>query len=233
MSSLYSSIIPLRRRRIIIDVDTQRDLFLCEGKNCIRNHRRVLKNLRRFFAWARQNKIKCLSTALAFTESDNQHYCLNGTEGYRKVSYTKLSKRVIFPADKYSDLRKDIFSSNDQVILLKRSTNPFDEPRADRMLTELKADEFIVVGACVEDAILSTVLGLLQIGKKVTVVTDAVGYHNKDAADIAIRKMQIKGAKLIETKDIAGVGKMELVHACQCERCRGKMKGQQVKVGAA
>ena len=43
-------------------------------------------------------------------------------------------------------------------------------------------------------------LGLLQRGKRVTVIIDAVGSHDKYAADVALRQMQAKGARIIGNK---------------------------------
>jgi len=64
------------------------------------------------------------------------------------------------------------------------------------------------------------VLGLLQRGKQVTVVVDAVGSHNKKEAKLALRKMETKGAKLIETKKLAGVSRLKHIGACDCESCQ-------------
>ncbi len=114
-----------------------------------------------------------------------------------------------------------MLKENDQLILFKRCSDPFKEPRAERILTELKADEFIIIGATVEDAVKATVLGLLQRGKKVTVVVDAVGSHDKNAADIAFRQMQAKGARLVETRSLAGLSHLKRVGVCDCDRCQG------------
>jgi hypothetical protein len=65
------------------------------------------------------------------------------------------------------------------------------------------------------------VLGLLQRGKRVAVVVDAVGSHNKRDSRLALRKMEAKGARLIETKRFAGTSHLRLVGICDCGRCRG------------
>ncbi|MCK5174881.1 MAG: hypothetical protein KAR47_15915, partial [Planctomycetes bacterium] len=54
--------ITLRRKRMIVDVDTQRDFFLASGAKCIRNHRRVLVNIRRVMAWSRLKNVRMVST---------------------------------------------------------------------------------------------------------------------------------------------------------------------------
>ncbi|MDO8304114.1 MAG: isochorismatase family protein, partial [Sedimentisphaerales bacterium] len=186
---MIASIIRLTRKRVIIDIDTQKDLFFAEGSACVRNHRRVLANIRRLMAWVRLSGTHLISTA-QITCNGNDHsdkikWCVEGTSGIRKIHYTLLNRRKSFDADGYTDFPKDVLKENDQLILFKRCADPFKEPRADRVLTELKADEFIIIGATVEGAVKATVLGLLQRGKKVSIVIDAVGSHDKNAAEIA------------------------------------------------
>jgi nicotinamidase-related amidase len=111
---------------------------------------------------------------------------------------------------------------SDQIILCKRADDPFEELHAERVLTEARASELIVIGGPTETAVLYTVLGLLLRGKSVTVITDAVGSHEKAAAEIALRKMQAKGAKLVDSKTLFGNSNLRQVLACNCERCRGQ-----------
>lgn len=225
---MIASIIRLTRKRVVVDVDTQRDFFLADGSACIRNHRRILANIRRLMAWARVYGVHIISTAQINRNgnghSDKTRWCLDGTDGIRKIAYTLLNRRKSYNADGYTDFSKDVLKENDQLILFKRCTDPFKEPRAERVLTELKADEFVIIGATVEDAVKATVLGLLQRGKKVSIVIDAVGSHDKNAAEIAIRQMQAKGARLIETRSLAGLSHLKRVGVCDCDRCKGLLE---------
>ena len=217
--------ITLRRRRIVVDVDTQRDFFLAEGTACIRNHRRVLANIRRVIAWARLKNIRMISTAQIYDNDDSKHnYCLDESLGQKKISYTVREKHVCYAADGCTDLPRDILRQYDQIILQKRCPDPFNEPRADRILSEVRANEFILIGAAAEDSIQSTALGLLSRRKNVVILTDATGYHDRGAAEIALRKAEAKGAKLIDTKSLLGSTHLRLVGICGCDRCQGRMK---------
>ncbi len=223
-------VITLRRRRIVVDVDTQRDFFLADGKACIRNHRRVLANIRRVAAWVRVKNIRMISTAQIFFDG-NGGYCLDGTDGQKKISYTLRNRHKMFSADGSTDMPRDIFANFEQIILNKRCPNPFKEPRADRVLSELKVDEFIVIGANTEDSVKSTVLGLLARRKHVTLLTDAIGSHNKEAAEVALRQMEAKGARLADTKTLMGPTCLRLVGACDCDRCQGRMVKKAAQAG--
>jgi len=216
-----------RRKQILVDIDTQKDYLLAGGKACIGNHRRVLAHIRRVMAWARHRNVPVISTAEVHHNNNGEvqgRYCLDGTDGQKKIRYSLFNNRVSFAADGNTDLPRDMLRRYRQVILHKRCVDPFDEPRIDRLLSEVKANEFILVGISLEGAVVATALGLLQRGKKVTIVVDAVGSHNKREAKLALRKMETKGAKLIETKKLAGISHLKHVGVCDCESCRGQRR---------
>ncbi|MBN2590154.1 MAG: isochorismatase family protein [Sedimentisphaerales bacterium] len=217
-------LIKTRRKQILLDIDTQKDFLLVSGKACVKNHRRVLANIRRMMAWARRRGIPIVSTAEVYANNNGDSivgYCIDGTEGQRKVHYTLVNNRVSFTADGNTDLPRDLFKQYSQIILHKRCIDPFEEPRIDRLLSEIKAYEFVIVGTTLEGAVKATALGLLQRNKKVTIVLDATGSHNISEAKLAIRKMETKGARVIETRKLAGSSHLRLVGACNCESCRG------------
>lgn len=226
-------VITLRRKRILIDVDTQKEFFLAAGAACIRNHRRVLANIRRVMAWARLKNIRMISTARVYDNGTKDRTgCLDTPDGARKISYTVRGRRIIFAADGCTDLPRDIFRQYDQVVLEKRSIDPFEEPRADRMLSELRANEFVLIGGMMEGAIKATALGLLARRKNVTILTDAVGSRDKAAAQIALRQVEAKGAKLAETKVLLGSSHLRMVGVCGCDRCRGQIHKPSLRAGA-
>ena len=224
-------LIKAQRRQIIIDVDTQKDFLLVAGKACVKNHRRVLAHIRRVMAWARYNNVPIISTAEVYANNNGESvpdYCIDGTDGQKKVRYTLLNNRICFTADGNTDLPRDILRKYKQIILHKRCVDPFDEPRIDRLLSEIKASEFILVGTSLEGAIKATALGLLQRGKKVTIIIDATGSYNVREAKLAVRKMETKGAKIIETRKLAGMSHLRQVRVCNCESCRGLARKSQV-----
>lgn len=233
MRKLIRPVITLRRRRIIIDVDTQKDFMLADGKVCVRNHRRVLQNIRRVMAWARVKNIRVISTEQIHDKSDTKHpWCIAGTEGASKIAYTVRSNHIMYPADGCTDLPRDILKRYDQIILRKRCVNPFDEPRADRVLGELQVNEFIIIGATAEEAVKLTALGLLVRRKNVTILVDAVGTHDRAAAEIALRQAEAKGAKLADTKSLLGSSCLRLVGVCDCDRCQGRSQKHSFGVSA-
>lgn len=222
-----------KRKHVVIDIDTQRDFFLAGGNACIRNHRRILGRIRRIMAWARSRGIPVISTCEVHASNGNGNgakYCIDGTAGQKKIRYTLRNNRAVYPADGNTDLPTDLLQRYEQIILHKRCVDPFDEPRIDRLLSEVRAEEFILIGASAEGAVKATALGLIQRGKNVTVVVDAVGMHEKKDARMALRKMEAKGARMVETRKLAGVSHLALVGICNCSSCQGKTKKAEEQV---
>jgi nicotinamidase-related amidase len=190
-------------KQIVIDVDTQKRFFLDGRAIRVRNHRSILANIRRVIAWTRLRHIHMVSTVQTCAANiPCRTFCAAGHESLKKIGYTLRNRRTSFDATDCTDLPAGIFRQYDQVILQKRCMDPFEEPRADRILTELQANRFILIGALTEGAVKATALGLLARGKNVTVLVDAIGSCNKAAAKIALRQIWAKGAKLTYTPSL-------------------------------
>ncbi len=207
---MIRQLIKTRRKQVLIDIDTQKDFFLDDGKARVGNRRRILSHIRRVMALARAKKIPVISVSEIHPDN-NGGYCVDGTEGAQKIRYTLLSNHASFAADNNTDLPVDVLRRYRQIILHKRCIDPFEEPRIDRLLSEIRANEFVLIGACIEGAVEATALGLLQRGKKVCVVVDAVGSQDKQKARHALRKIAAKGARLIETRKLAGTSHLKSV----------------------
>ena len=182
---------------VVLDVDTQRCFFSDRGQARVLDGATVLANIRRVMAWTRLEHIGVISTKqVPVCYCDFQR---GNTKGLEKIDWTLRDKRTQFDATDCTDLPNAILEQYDQIIFCKRSIDPFEEPRIDRMLTELEADEFILIGSLVESAIRATALGLLARRKNVSVLVDAVGSSNKRVAKLALRSMWARGAKLTDT----------------------------------
>jgi len=212
-----------RFRRVLIDVDTQYDLLFGNGID----RSEMLRRIRRLMAWARVHHVTVISTALAQRGRSSaeaggvESVCVEGTAGQRKIGYTVLHSSIQFGAENRLDLPRHLLTDYQQVIFEKRTADPFSQPRADRLLTEMKADEFIVFGMGVEKAVKATVLGLLCRRKKVLVVEDAIDGQDRHEAMMAVRHMEAKGAKLVTTDWLTGPSKLAGV----VRLGKGKMAG--------
>jgi nicotinamidase-related amidase len=202
---MITPIITLRPKRIIVDVDTQRHFFIDRSLVCVQNHLQVLANIRKVMGWAQSRNIHTIST-LQICGGNDRYYNsrIFGTECQQKLSLTLRNRHISFDANDCTDLPPEILEQYDQVIFHKRCFDPFMEPRADRMLSELQADEFILIGAATEGAVKATALGLLTREKNVTVLVDATGSYNQAVGEITLRLLLERGAKLTDTKTLTG-----------------------------
>jgi nicotinamidase-related amidase len=192
-------------RRIVIDVDTQNHFFLDDGPVCVRDHKYVLKNIKKILAWARSKRIDLISTMqVSNGTAVYANSFLAGGFSVGKPSCTLYRRRIQLDAQDCTDLPDRVLERYDQVIFHKRCHDPFAEPRIDRLFTEVEADEFVILGAPTEGAVKATALGLLARGKQVTVVVDATGPLSQSLARKALQRMKTKGAKLVNTDKLLG-----------------------------
>ena len=222
-----------QRKQILIDINTQRDFLLASGNASIRNHTKVLANVRRMMAWARHGNIRIISTCDIYPNNNGGStagYCIEGTAGQKKIRCTIMNNRTSLVADESTDLPVNLLWQHKQIILHKRCTNPFDEPRIDRVLSEVKADEFVLMGTTADGAVEATALGLLQRGKKVSIVVDAVGWYRKREAKLAFRKMEAKGARLTKTQELAGISRLRGISICDCSSCQPRTRRRTLKI---
>ena len=196
-------IMPILRkscRRIVVDIDTQKHFFEPASAVCVNDHRQVLANVLRVVNWAQTHHVPRVSTMQRLDEKQFAPADIGGETGQLKVDHTVRGRWLNFAPSDRTDLQPDILNRYQQVIFQKRCFNPFDEPKVDRMLSELSVDEFVLVGTATEGAVKATAIGLLSRGRKVTILTDAVGSYNKTIGELALRVLKERGAILTETR---------------------------------
>ena len=199
--------------RVFIDVDTQRDFMYPNGAAYLRQAAQIAPRLARLFSAARCNGYPVVSTTMCLRNNGNgngngshcENGCIEGTNGQKKLAFSLLGRRVCFGPNGNTDLLPGLLRRYQQVIFEKRSSNPFDHPKFDRLLTGMMVSEYVVFGLVTEDAVKSTVLGLLARGKQVKLVIDATVGRDDHQADMALRLMLAKGARIITTQELAPV----------------------------
>ncbi len=164
------------KKRIVLDVDTQRHFFDKNNSICIERSDRIKHNIESVLAWAWVNHIPIISTIQMHSQNNSIGFAGSvPTLSNEKLHGTQRGKVIRFQARDITDLPLNVLDHYDQLIFDKRTYNPFDEPRLDRFLTNLRVDEILLMGCPKEGAILATLLGLQARKHCVTVITDAVG----------------------------------------------------------
>lgn len=143
--------------RAFLDIDTQIDFLYPAGALYVPRAERIIPTLARLNHFAVERGIPAVSTLCAHTENDHEFHdwpphCVLGTVGQQKPAALLAGQRLFE----------------------KQTTDLFATPAAERLVAELGADEFVVYGVATEICVRFAAFGLLQRGKRVTVVEDAV-----------------------------------------------------------
>ncbi|UCG32687.1 MAG: isochorismatase family protein [Phycisphaerales bacterium] len=196
-------------KRVLIDVSTQRDFLSDNGAFPVLNREQLLPSLRRAMAWARVTHTTVVSALEARHENEpfngTPRHCVDGSPGQQKIRFTLFSNRTFLQVDNSLSMPKNLLGSFQQVILRKRDKDFLGNPKADRLLTESAVGEYVILGVGLEAAIKSLALGLMARMKRVAVVYDACGFWNITAADLALRKLEAKGARLICVEELCSM----------------------------
>lgn len=191
---------------VVIDVNTQRDFCEPTGRNPVDNIERLIPALRRMIAWTKRNGAAMVSSIDSHRRSEfrtNGHplCCIDGSNGQRKLPFTMFPCSLRVEFDNTLGVPMDLFDRYQQLIFRQRTDDLLSNPKADQFLTHLRADEYILFGNTLEGAVKALALGLRTREKQVTVVVDACGHWDAGAADLALRLMEAKGARVISVED--------------------------------
>ena len=197
----------MKFKRILVDIEAQRDFFHPSGSCYVRSSSRAAANIYRLFTQARRSEWRVLSTVLRIRPNEqgpmaDVPHCVEGTDGERKLARTVLTNRINLGMRNTTDLPRDIFDTYRQVIFEKRYTDIFLHPRAERLITELPPATFIICGAGVAHGIVEAAVGLRYRGFGVILAVDAAADLDDPAAAMALRRMQAKGVIFAPTDEI-------------------------------
>lgn len=195
-----------KSERVLVDVSTQRDFLVSNAPMRVTNLSQVVPNIRALMGWARAQQLSVISCIQAYRPGDDLNgrprHCVDDTTGQKKMPFTLLRKRTMVEVDNSYSVPVDLMSSNHQIIFRKRTENLLSNPKADRLVNELHPDRFIIFGVGLETWIRILALGMLVRRKPVTVVSDACGFWDPVAADLALRQLDAKGVQIVTTDEL-------------------------------
>jgi nicotinamidase-related amidase len=208
------------RLPILLDVNTQSDLFDPAGKYPLAAAASLIEPLRRVFEAAKRLHNPVLSTRLHnLIEIDpppSETICVPGTVGYQKLPFTLFDDREELPLDCGTDFPVDGFLRAQQHIFDLPDANPFDSPRLDRLLSETQTPLWVIVGGPLESVVRMVILGLIQRRQPLVVVRDCCGLRDPLDFDLAMRKL--------ESKNVNWIGADEAIERLAAKPNRGRSK---------
>jgi len=192
--------------RVLVDVCTQRDFLDSAGVLRVANRQELLPRLARIFAWAARSRVAMVSSVESHRPSEPLAgfplHCIDDTAGQQKVEFAYLHPWILVEVDNTLALPPNLRERYRQLIFRKRARDVLGNPKADRFLTQLEPEEFILFGVGLERAIRSLALGLLARHKTVTVVDDACGYWSSADAELAVRQLGAKHIRVVSTEEL-------------------------------
>jgi len=194
------------RKVIFWEVDAQADFMLPGGKLYVPGAEKTIPNVKRLVDAARQGRVLLMSDACQHTPDDPEFktfppHCVRGTPGARIVPEALADTHFTVPNDPHFKLPESIFD-NQQVVIEKQTLNVFDNPLTDHILKRLDPDaEFFVFGVVTEYCVRLASKGLLERGRKVSVVNDAIETLNAQHGRHTIDELKSLGARLVTTDE--------------------------------
>ncbi len=193
------------RTPILLDVNTQNDLFDMRGKYPLNGAANLTSHLYRLFQTVKTLGIPIVSTRLHqladIEPPPAEPICVPGSFGYQKLPCTICERVEEMPLDCGTDFPLDGLLRAQQHIFDLPDANPFDSPRLDRLLSETQTPLWIIVGGPLESVVRMMILGLLQRRQPLAVVKDCCGQRDPADCDLAMRKLESKNVRWINTDE--------------------------------
>jgi nicotinamidase/pyrazinamidase len=189
---------------IFWEVDVQADFMLSGGKLYVPGAEKLLPNIRRLTDAARQGKVFLVSHGCFHTPNDPEFkifppHCVKGTDGAELVPEALTEKIVRVPNEADAKLPDDLFQYQ-QILLEKQTLNIFESQHADALLQRLgSAAEFVVFGVVTEYCVSFAAKGLLERGRRVAVVRDAIETLKAEDGRKTIADLERLGARMTTT----------------------------------
>jgi nicotinamidase/pyrazinamidase len=192
------------RESIFWEVDVQYDFMLPGGKLYVPGAEKLLPNICRLTDAARQGEVFLVSHGCFHAPDDPEFkifppHCVKGTTGADLVPEALAETVARVPNDAAAKLPEDL-SKYQQILLEKQTLNIFESRHADALVQRLGSQaEFVVFGVVTEYCVSFAVKGLLERGRRVAVVQDAVETLKLDDGQKTIAELEQLGARLTTT----------------------------------
>ena len=193
---------------VFVDVDTQRDFLDPDGALFIAGSGAIRPNLAKLTRFARERGIPILATACAHAEGDPEFavfppHCLLGTPGQGRIDETAWPGGLVLEPG--GPLPQPI---PPHLTIDKQKYDVFSNPDAGRVFG-IYSDEdptFVVYGVATDYCVRCAVEGLLDRGRKVALVADAVRAVDPSTEADLLTEFARRGALLTVTDVVAPMG---------------------------
>jgi nicotinamidase/pyrazinamidase len=192
------------RNLVFWEVDTQADFMLPGGKLYVPGAEHLLPNIRRLTHAARQGRVLLVSHGCYHIKDDPEFntfppHCIKGTAGSAVVPEA-LTEKVVTVANEPAAALPNDLSQYQQIHLEKQTLDIFESRHASELVKQLGDDaEFVVFGVVTECCVRFAVKGLLERGRRVSIVKDAIETLKAEDGQRTVTELKALGAKFITT----------------------------------
>jgi nicotinamidase/pyrazinamidase len=194
------------RKLVFWQVDVQADFMLPGGKLYVPGAEKLIPNIQRLVSAAVEAGAMLVSSGDSHPQNDPEFetfppHCLRGTPGARILPEGMTENFRVIPNDASHRLPDDILRCP-QIIFEKQTLDVFDNPHAGELVERLGSDaEYVVYGVVSEYCVRLAAKGLLERGRKVAIVTDAIEALDPEDGRRALDELQALGARLMTTDE--------------------------------
>jgi nicotinamidase/pyrazinamidase len=189
---------------IFWEVDVQRDFVLPGGNLYVPGAEKLLPNIRRLTDAARQGKVFLVSHGDFHTPDDPEFkvfppHCVKDTPGSELVPEAITDRVARVPNGPDAKVPDDL-TRYQQILLEKQTLSIFESRHADELVRKLGTQpEFVVFGVVTEYCVSYAVKGLIERGRRVALVTDAIETLKKEEGKNTVAELVRLGARLTTT----------------------------------
>jgi nicotinamidase/pyrazinamidase len=192
---------------VLWEVDTQEDFMFPSGKLYVPGAEKLLPKLRKLTNAAREGRAFLVSHGCYHAPNDPEFaqfppHCVRGTPGAEFVPEALADKVLRIPNDPGFRLPPD-FSACHQVLMEKQTLDIFETCHAEEVINRFdRGVEFAVFGVVTEICVVRAARGLLQRGRRVVLVTDAIETLEAKDGERAVVELNQLGARLATTAEV-------------------------------
>ncbi|MGH9572067.1 MAG: cysteine hydrolase family protein [Candidatus Acidiferrales bacterium] len=197
-------------RLVFWEVDAQKDFMLPGGKLYVPGAENSIPNIRRLVGAAESSGTTLISSACAHSENDPEFavfppHCIKGTDGAQIIPEGMKKDYALIPNDPSFKLPANIFDSP-QIVIQKQVLDVFSNPHTETLVERISSDaKYVIFGVVTEFCVQYASKGLLDRGRQVFIVHDAIETLDAKKGQETIDDLTLRGAHLIDTEEAVGI----------------------------
>jgi nicotinamidase/pyrazinamidase len=185
------------------DIDTQIDFLLPAGALYVSGAERLMPALDRLNHYAAANGFPVVSSMCAHVENDPEFHdwpahCVTGTVGQLKPASTLLEKRALVGLAE-GDYK---IEGAEQILFEKNQLDITTSPNFKPLISRIRADRYVVYGVVTEYCVRFAAMALIETGRPVALVTDAIETLSRPDSERTIREFTGRGGKLATVAEV-------------------------------